>query len=150
MTIRNMEAFIRNMWDWGILKGCFGRSEKIGPTDIDGLVSHRSRRFLALETKSPKKPIEPGQAMTFNRLMDTGLFTYVFAWGRPGVPEKIIVCHDDGRVEKFVGDDANVGVLRDISKTWWDNQDVLARNMPYRDDVKEFYRRIGEDAPHEY
>ena len=76
MTIQSEERFMASLWDWGILKGCFGDS-KIEPTDMDGLVE-RKGHFLVLEAKQPGVKIKQGQWWTFNALVNTGYLPLLF------------------------------------------------------------------------
>ena len=66
MTIKNLEAFVENLWDWGFLDECFPGT-RIRVTDIDGLVE-RNGHFLLIEAKSPGKDIPTGQRILFDRL----------------------------------------------------------------------------------
>ena len=87
MTIENWDEYKSNLWDWGILDGCF-MNTKIKPTDIDGFVE-RNGRFLVIETKSPNTVVKLGQEITFRRLVETGIFTVMIVWGNAGIPQKI-------------------------------------------------------------
>lgn len=93
MTIRNLDAFVNALWDWGILDGCFG-SSRIHPTDIDGLIE-RKGRFLLLETKSPNKEIPKGQQVMFDHLIGLGCFTVIVLWGEPNRPDFIQIWGKD-------------------------------------------------------
>jgi len=102
MTLYNKDAFMRNLWDWGILDGCFGDSH-IRPTDVDGLVE-RNGKFLLLEAKSSGKEIPQGQQIMFNNLVKTGIFTVIIIWGQPDKPEKIQIWGvppENATLEKF-------------------------------------------------
>lgn len=86
MTIRNVGAYLKSLWDWGLLNGCFG-STRIKPTDIDGMVE-RNGQFLILEGKPGTngaaldcRPIGDGQRILFDALQKTGLFTVLVIWG---------------------------------------------------------------------
>lgn len=89
MTIRNLQIYTQSLWDWGILKGCFG-STHIEPTDVDGLIERRGK-FLLLEAKSPGKFIPKGQQIMFDNLLKTGIFTVLVIWGQPNKPEQMQV-----------------------------------------------------------
>ncbi|MDD5502445.1 MAG: hypothetical protein PHH26_03155 [Candidatus Thermoplasmatota archaeon] len=91
MTIQSEERFMASLWDWGILKGCFGDS-KIEPTDMDGLVE-RKGHFLVLEAKQPGVKIKQGQWWTFNALVNTGYFTIVILWGERNKPQEMQVLY---------------------------------------------------------
>lgn len=89
MTIENPSEYLRNLWDWSVLDGCFGET-KIKPTDIDGFIE-RNGKFLAIETKSPGVDLNVGQLITFRSLVKTGYFTVAVVWGNPGSPTKILL-----------------------------------------------------------
>lgn len=114
MTINNPEEYLSNIWDWSILRGCFGET-RIEPTDIDGFVE-RNGKFLAIETKSPGVEIKTGQMITFKRLIDTGCFTVALVWGEPGKPEKITLMTSQTTLEY---DHANLEQLRKIVSQWF-------------------------------
>lgn len=115
MTINNAEAYVENLWDWGILRGCFGKT-KIEPTDIDGFLERRGA-FLAIETKAPNVPIKTGQRITYEALIDTGFFTVIFVWGEANRPEKIELWLRNGQKEVF--DPADLNTFRYIVKQWY-------------------------------
>lgn len=91
MTIQRADLFLQGIWDWGVLRGCFGNT-KIEPTDIDGFVE-RKGRFLVLETKKSGVPVKTGQWWTFNSLVKTGYFTVIVVWGENGSPEEMQVLY---------------------------------------------------------
>lgn len=91
MTIQNQKLYMEGVWDWAILRGCFG-STKIEPTDIDGFVE-RKGRFLILETKKLDTPIKNGQWWTFNALRNTGLFTIIVVWGEQNTPQEMQILY---------------------------------------------------------
>lgn len=116
MTIQNPENYCANLWDWGCLRGCFGKT-RIEPTDIDGFVE-RNNRFLAIETKAPSVPIKTGQRITYENLIKTGFFTVMFVWGKPQRPEKIEIWFRDGRQELF--EKADLRLFRYLVKKWFE------------------------------
>lgn len=121
MTIRNLEAFIKSLWDWNCLAGCFGEENKyFSPTDIDGIVEKKGY-FLLLETKNPGKEIPDGQKIMFDRLIRRG-FTIIIIWGKPGEPEKIQQWPHKPRP-------ANLEYLRMIVSAWYDNAISGAENI---------------------
>lgn len=87
MTIEDPQRFLDGVWDWAILKGCFGDT-KIMPTDVDGLVE-RNGLFLVLETKQSGAEVPQGQLITFQQLAKTGKFTIFIIWGKKHWPERI-------------------------------------------------------------
>lgn len=114
MSIRDMDSFNRNLWDWKILNGCFGKT-RISPTDVDGFVE-RKGLFLFIEAKSPGKEPDRGQMMTIEALQRTGLFTCIIVWGRPGNPEKMRVFYPNGQE---ITRAANLEDFRDIVRRWY-------------------------------
>lgn len=82
MSIRNMDSYMRNLWDWGMLRGCFG-SSKAAVSDIDGIIERRGR-FLVIEAKSEGKAVPMGQSIMFSALAKIDQFTVVVVWGKPG------------------------------------------------------------------
>lgn len=124
MTIHDPDAYMRGIWDWKILDGCFGRT-RIKPTDIDGLVE-RGGNLLILETKSPGASIPDGQALTFKRMVQQGvdankLNVVIVIWGENGTPEKLRVyssVHPDGHDV-----DGDIGTLRRYVSKWFDRVD---------------------------
>jgi hypothetical protein len=86
MTIRNLDAFIEAMWDWGILMGGFG--PVIQPSDLDGCVE-RNGQFLILEAKSKGAPLKIGQRLTYMAMARRGFFVIV-VWGRKDNPEECV------------------------------------------------------------
>ncbi|KKK74205.1 hypothetical protein LCGC14_2886100 [marine sediment metagenome] len=79
MTINNLEHFIASLWDWKILRGCFGNT-RIRPTDVDGLVE-RNHCYLYLEGKTLGSEIPTGQFITYERLASNPRVWVVFFWG---------------------------------------------------------------------
>lgn len=114
MTIEDMDTYIESLWDWACLDGCFGNGH-IKPTDIDGLVE-RNGKFLVIETKLPNAEIKKGQEILFQKMVETGLFNVVIVWGRPGMPETIILMTREA-TRKYTN--ANIGTLREISEIWY-------------------------------
>lgn len=124
MTINNPDEYCSNLWDWGILRGCFGMT-RIEPTDIDGFVE-RNGKFLVLETKSPGVDVKTGQMITFKRLIDTGYFTVLIVWGEANHPDRITLMTSKATIDK---DNADINTLRDIVGRWfeWANQTPLPK-----------------------
>jgi hypothetical protein len=86
MTIQNKDLFMSNVWDWGILKGCFGKT-KIEPTDLDGVIERHGRKLI-LETKQPGATIPFGQELTLKSFVQDGHSVYVI-WGQKDKPQKL-------------------------------------------------------------
>lgn len=114
MTIRNAEAYVAGVWDWGILRGCFADT-KIEPTDIDGLVE-RHGHFLLIEAKDTGVNVKTGQRITLEALHKTGLFTILIVWGPTNSPEKIELWTQQTR---RTYDPAGLDKLRDIVSRWF-------------------------------
>lgn len=87
MSIQDAEAYVRNLWDWKILNGCFG-STRIVPMDIDGAVE-RNGYFLFIETKEPGVPLKRGQEIFYTALAKKQGITVFLVWGAPAVPAQI-------------------------------------------------------------
>ncbi len=113
MTIENPSEYLRNLWDWAILDGCFGET-RIKPTDIDGFVE-RNGYFLAIETKAAGVEVKQGQMIVFNKLIETGKFTVLVIWGKPGKPEKMLLITRKETKEYSGGMDS----LRFIVSKWF-------------------------------
>lgn len=94
MTIHDPAAYVAGVWDWSILRGCFGET-RIEPTDVDGFVE-RNGRFLYLEAKQSGVAIPFGQRLTLEALQKTGLFTVMVIWGRTNQPQRIQVFSPGG------------------------------------------------------
>jgi hypothetical protein len=112
MTIENKAAFDASLWDWGILKGCFG--DKISPTDVDGLVE-RKGYFLLLEAKKVGTPLKYAQELLHRRLREIqppNRFTTVVIWGHPGSPVEMQV---NGGQKKPI----TLGDFRDMCARWY-------------------------------
>lgn len=119
MTIRNPDAYMAGVWDWGIVRECFGDTA-IKPTDIDGMVE-RHGNFLILETKQPGVMIPKGQQITFDALIKKG-FTIFVIWGSQNNPESMRVMYPNGTVKNVPICDQEI--LRDYTKRWfkWANE----------------------------
>lgn len=122
MTIHNWDEYKSNLWDWGILRGCFGDT-KIEPTDIDGFVE-RNGKFLVIETKAPGVEIKTGQMITFKRLIETGRFTVMIVWGEADSPQQIKLITSKATREY---PDASLETMKTLVSKWfaWANQSPL-------------------------
>jgi len=115
MTINNPQTFVSQLWDWGVLNGCFGQSN-IKPTDVDGLVEHRGH-FLMLEAKNNGVPIPKGQSI----LHDAWLAqrnSLIVVYGEPGNPSKLEY-YPFGRKTAHVAEPANIETLRKAVSHWY-------------------------------
>jgi len=115
MTIKNPEEYLAGVWDWGILRGCFGETQ-VAPTDIDGLVE-RKGRFLLLEAKKPGVGLKTGQRITFEALLKTGVFTIVIVWGKTDAPEMIEIWTQRTRIGPRESD---LNRLRCVVSDWYE------------------------------
>ena len=116
MTIQSKEKFMDALWDWGILKGCFG-STKIEPSDVDGLVE-RNGHFLILEAKNPGVKIKQGQWWTLNALRNTGFFTAIIVWGKANQPEMMQILYPKP-YEIKQPQAADINVFRRVVAGWF-------------------------------
>ena len=114
MSIKNPHSFLAGVWDWGILRGCFGQT-RIEPTDIDGLVE-RNGYFLVLEAKSPNAKVKTGQKITFESMLKTGKFTVMIIYGQQNQPEKVEVWTPH---EKRTFDPAGTDMLKALVAQWF-------------------------------
>lgn len=115
MTIENATVYMSTLWDWAVLRGCFGNT-RIQPTDIDGFVE-RNGYFLVFETKRAGVPVKQGQDITFEALRKTGLFTIFVVWGEPGKPERAkMYCHDNRSLEF----ECDMDALRHYTSEWFE------------------------------
>jgi hypothetical protein len=115
MTIRNRQAYMDNLWDWGFLDDCFGGT-KIKVSDIDGVVE-RNGYFLYLETKSPGKAIPTGQEIMFKRMIENGHNTVIVIWGIPSTPVEIKVFSAKYPGGKEI--EANADKLKELVGAWY-------------------------------
>lgn len=114
MTINNPDEYWDNLWDWAILRGCFG-STRIEPTDIDGFVE-RNGKFLTIETKSPGVEVKTGQMITFKHLIGLGCFTVLIVWGERNNPERMTLMTSKATIEY---ENASVEKLRWVVSEWF-------------------------------
>lgn len=84
MSIRNKDAFMNALWDWGFLDNCFGNT-RIRVSDLDGIVE-RNGEFLIIEAKGPGIPIPRGQSIMFSKMALKGM-TVLIIWGEVNSPE---------------------------------------------------------------
>jgi hypothetical protein len=94
MTIRDIDRYVNNLWDWGFLDDCFGGT-RIRVTDLDGIVE-RNGHFLVLECKSHDAQIPRGQAIMFEKMAATQLFTIFVIWGEQNRPERMRIIGKNG------------------------------------------------------
>jgi hypothetical protein len=114
MTIRDAELFMRSLWDWSTLDGCFGNS-KIRVGDIDGFVERRGR-VLFIETKYPGSRVPRGQMRAYRALVALGC-TVLIAWGLSGEPQRLRIMTP---ASDTTIDPANIGVMRTLVRQWYE------------------------------
>lgn len=123
------------------MDGCFGNT-KVRASDLDGIVSHASRHFLVLETKSPNVEVPDGQAILFERQLAAGNYTLFLVWGRNNMPERIVVCREDGSVEDYP--EADLETLRRLVAAWWRDQDSYwSTPNPIRNHLERWRERLS-------
>jgi len=115
MTINDPDAYLKGIWDWGILDGCFGTS-RIEPTDIDGWVEHKGQ-FLVLEAKGPGVQIKEGQQISIEAMRETGLFTVIVVWGEQNQPQRLLVFT---KQHEYPYDNADLQTFRNVVRWWYD------------------------------
>lgn len=115
MTIRDIDLYISELWDWAILDGCFSAT-KISATDIDGAVE-RNGNLLIIETKMPDQPIPNGQRIMFDNLRRAKTCHIIIVWGHRNNPVALQVWGEDAY-------DADINELRARIAAWfnWANQ----------------------------
>lgn len=118
MTINSPDDFVKGLWDWKILDGCFGET-KIKPTDCEGFIE-RKARCLWLETKRPGAQIPQGQRHMFVNLARTGIFTAIVVWGETNCPERAKLFTRHGESEIMPCD---LSGFRRLVKRWFDFAD---------------------------
>lgn len=128
MTIKNLEVFVENLWDWGFLDGCFGGT-RIRVTDIDGLVE-RNGHFLLIEAKSPGKEVPTGQRILFDRLVQDKRWHVLIVWGEPNKPQEMQVWG----YGKMKGGEAK---LQDVVRRWFDYAERQGKPVPMPQPKKE-------------
>lgn len=122
MTIRNDDYYMDGVWDWGILRGCFGDT-KIEPTDIDGCVERNGHK-LFLETKRPGIELPRGQEITLDSLVADG-HTVIVIWGERNKPQALRVMTP---FRDTCCESANIETLRRVVSEWftWANNPGLS------------------------
>lgn len=116
MTINNPKAYMAGIWDWKILKGCFGMTN-IEPTDIDGCIE-RNGHFLYLETKSPGARVSVGQQRTHEAWVAKG-DSVIIVWGETNAPQRLQVFspkYPHGKIYE----NADLNKLRELVTAWFD------------------------------
>lgn len=117
MTIEDPERYLKNVWNWNILSGCFGKT-KIMPTDIDGAVE-RNQQFLFMDAKEPSVVLDPndGQTKFYLRLAQKPGITVFFVWGHKDQPEAYQVYTRTGNSRKLT---CNLESFRAAVSRWFE------------------------------
>lgn len=171
MTIKHTSRFHQarpagfdGVFEWDFLLPAFAGT-RIQPMDLDFVVERRGR-FLVQETKASGVPLPQGQILTFERLLDTGIFTLFLVQGktRDDVSALSICTHDiriPDTTERMID---WRGLLHYTSRwfAWADNQkppqmpvEKSNGKSPNKDTVEEWCRAYekrhqeywGEPAP---
>lgn len=110
MSIRDEKAYLKGIWDWAILDGCFGNS-KARMGDLDGIIE-RNGHFLVVEAKSPHASVPVGQGLMFSAMAKLPSHTVVVIWGDSGTVEKMCQWPNNPRT-------ANNDDFRQLTTNWW-------------------------------
>lgn len=116
MSIQDMNRFTEAVWDWGILKGCFGG--KISPSDTDGMVE-RGGHFLYIEAKGSGVGMTRGQEIAIQNRVRDGLSTFVVVWGQKEQPERLRVYYPAPYLAVQDHYPADLQTLRDVCSRWY-------------------------------
>jgi len=121
VTIRNKDAYMRALWDWGFLNNqCFGDTG-CQVSDIDGAVERRGH-VIFIEAKPPGKKVSRGQMKFFAALSQSG-FTVLIVWGETNKPQEAQIWepHKELAGKKMPATEASI---IEIVRRWfvWVNQ----------------------------
>ena len=123
MTIRNSEHFLSQIWDWGFLDDCFGKT-KIKVSDIEGIVE-RHGNFLVIECKSHNASVPKGQQIMHDNMVKTGLFIVLLIWGEPNKPERLqILWNSAGQIKQKKISPASLNDIHDLVCRWFNYADT--------------------------
>ncbi len=89
MTLRSRDKYAEAAWDWGIFRGCFGRTT-ILPSDVDGIVERKGRLLLIEAKPRDRIGIDDGQAQVFSAAVALGI-TVIVLYGDRNKPERMTV-----------------------------------------------------------
>jgi len=110
LSIENPKEYVKNLWDWKILDGCFGNTN-IKVSDLDGFVE-RKGKTLFIETKAPTVvKIKDGQQIAFDAWVKNGMTVFV-VWGYPGNPIKVRIWPKNEM-------ECDLQKLRDLVSRWY-------------------------------
>jgi hypothetical protein len=95
MSIRDLEVYTKNLWDWAFLDECF-QGTRIRVPDLDGCVE-RNGHFLIIEAKSPGVSVPTGQSIMFDRFvrLAPGKTSVLVLWGMPSDPIQMRMWGED-------------------------------------------------------
>jgi hypothetical protein len=110
VTIRNKEAYMNALWDWGFLRDCF-EGTKIQVSDVDGIVE-RFGHLLLIEAKPPGKDVSYGQRIMFREIARAG-HTVLVIWGEADKPEEMQVYghHEISPTDKIKADKDTIKIF---------------------------------------
>lgn len=128
MTINNPQLYMAGVWDWIILKECFGMSN-IKPSDIDGVVEHNGHT-LYFETKQPGVVIPQGQRIMFETWQQQDKNTVMIIWGAQNIVSCLEVLYHTGVSRVYPN--ATNETLRERVKAWYDYAHANPRSRKRR------------------
>ena len=111
MTIRNLDVYVSQLWDWGFLDSCFGGT-KIRVSDLDGIVE-RNGYFLIIEAKSSGARIPTGQKIMFDKFAAMPKCAVLVVWGEPNKPEMMQLWGEPQR-------EATIRDVQDVVTGWFE------------------------------
>lgn len=133
--IRNEDYYMDGIWDWSILRGCFGQT-KIEPTDIDGCIERHGHK-LFIETKQPGTDMPLGQSITLDSMTMDG-HTVIVVWGKKNHPERIRVITPFGQEDL---EQADLETFRGIVSRWFAWADKQPKEIDPARLAKILYKR---------
>ena len=114
MTINNPEEYVKSIWDWGILKGCFYKDSSL--MDIDGLYCWQSH-MLMIETKGIGVIVPKPQIIALKEFSKKPKCSSLIIWGEVNNPHEWIWIHAGHGGHKKAG---SIKELRTELKSWFD------------------------------
>lgn len=135
MSINNLDRYMKSLWDWGFLDGCFGNTRsRVG--DVDGILSHCGE-ILLLEGKPMVCAPEIGQRWINDRARNNGQarlwadlagrgITVMVLWGEAEDPDypmwktpQRMQCWRRFQPEPDVVKECSVELVRHYVSCWW-------------------------------
>jgi hypothetical protein len=115
--INNTNEFVKSLWNWDILNGCFGDTH-IKPSDIDGMVE-RNGHFLYLETKATNAILRRGQTIAIENRIRDGVSTVIVVWGDTNAPVRMKAFYPVQYKRPATVVDCDLAVLRLECQSWY-------------------------------